>query len=77
MRSLSNQEDAEDILHDALAFLGGEPVIDNDTVSYGEIVLTVAAKVSLYVSRGNNDNNARTRKERCTSLAFLVQRASC
>ncbi|KII87822.1 hypothetical protein PLICRDRAFT_42330 [Plicaturopsis crispa FD-325 SS-3] len=44
MRSLSNQEDAEDILHDALAFLGGEPVIDNDTVSYGEIVLTVAAK---------------------------------
>ena len=38
---------SEDILNDALAFLGGEPVIestDDDGIRYGPLRLTVAAK---------------------------------
>jgi len=39
-------EDAEDILNESLAFLGGEPVLDNDVVHYGQIRLRIAPKVS-------------------------------
>ena len=39
-------EDVEDILNKSLAFLGSEPVIDNDVVHYGQIRLRIAPKVS-------------------------------
>jgi hypothetical protein len=35
----------EDILSDSLAFLGGDPVVDNDSVHYGPLILTIAPKV--------------------------------
>ena len=38
---------SEDILNDALAFLGGEPVVestDDEGIRYGPLRLTVAAK---------------------------------
>ncbi|RDB29774.1 Protein N-methyltransferase NNT1 [Hypsizygus marmoreus] len=37
-------ENSEDILNEALAFLGGEPVVDNDVVNYGPLTLRIAAK---------------------------------
>lgn len=40
-----DREDAEDILNDALAFLGGEPVVNDDSVRYGPLTISVAAKV--------------------------------
>lgn len=39
--------DHEDILSDALEFLGGKPVIDDDVIQYGPLQLTVASKVRL------------------------------
>jgi len=35
----------EDILSDSLEFLGGKPVIDDTTIQYGPLVLTLAPKV--------------------------------
>lgn len=37
--------DAEDILSESLEFLGGKPVIEEDIIHYGPLVLTVAPKV--------------------------------
>ena len=41
----NGEESTENILNDSLAFLGGNPVVDNDTVSYGPLTLTIAPKV--------------------------------
>jgi hypothetical protein len=38
-------ENSEDILNDALNFLGGTPVLEDDTIRYGPLTLTVAPKV--------------------------------
>jgi nicotinamide N-methyltransferase len=38
-------DDYEDILKDSLEFLGGKPVIDDEAIKYGPLVLTVAPKV--------------------------------
>jgi hypothetical protein len=43
----NHEESTEDILNDSLAFLGGDPVVDSDTVSYGPLTLTIAPKVPL------------------------------
>ncbi|KAJ3747876.1 hypothetical protein DFH05DRAFT_860335 [Lentinula detonsa] len=40
----SEEQSAEDILNDALLFLGGRPVIDDEVISYGPLKLTVAPK---------------------------------
>ncbi|KAJ3732918.1 hypothetical protein DFJ43DRAFT_1070248 [Lentinula guzmanii] len=40
----SEEQSAEDILNDALLFLGGQPVIDDEVISYGPLKLTVAPK---------------------------------
>jgi len=37
-------ENAEDILNDSLAFLGGQPVVDNEIICYGSLRLSVAPK---------------------------------
>ncbi|KAE9389449.1 hypothetical protein BT96DRAFT_890052 [Gymnopus androsaceus JB14] len=37
-------QSSEDILNDALSFLGGAPVIDDEIISYGPLKLTVAPK---------------------------------
>jgi nicotinamide N-methyltransferase len=37
--------DNEDILSDALEFLGGKPVIDDTIIRYGPLQLTLAPKV--------------------------------
>jgi hypothetical protein len=37
----------EDILSEALEFLGGKPVIDDDIISYGPLKLTLAQKVRI------------------------------
>ncbi|KAH9478567.1 Protein N-terminal and lysine N-methyltransferase EFM7 [Psilocybe cubensis] len=39
-------EDAEDILAEALEFLGGKPVIENNFIRYGSLVLTLAPKAN-------------------------------
>jgi EEF1A N-terminal glycine/lysine methyltransferase len=41
-------DEPEDILNDSLVFLGGNPVVDSDTVSYGPLTLTIAPKVLLF-----------------------------
>lgn len=38
-------QSSEDILNDALSFLGGNPVVDDEVISYGPLRLTVAPKV--------------------------------
>lgn len=46
-------EDVEDILQDSLEFLGGDPVsIEDGTVRYGPLALTVSPKVLSLSSRG-------------------------
>ncbi|KAG6917117.1 hypothetical protein DXG01_003783 [Tephrocybe rancida] len=39
-----HDDDPEDILNDSLAFLGGQPVIDDDIVRYGPLSLQIAPK---------------------------------
>ncbi|KAJ7108705.1 hypothetical protein C8R44DRAFT_714024 [Mycena epipterygia] len=39
-----NSEDPEDILNDALEFLGGRQVVEDEVIKYGDLQLTVAAK---------------------------------
>jgi len=41
---MTDLEDPEDILNDALAFLGGTRVVDDEIIKYGALQLTVAAK---------------------------------
>lgn len=41
-------EDPEDILNDALEFLGGRQVVEDEVIKYGDLQLTVAAKVAPY-----------------------------
>lgn len=46
--------DSEDILSDALAFLGGDPVVDardDDGIRYGPLRLTVASKAGKSLPR--------------------------
>ena len=43
---MTDLEDPEDILNDALAFLGGTRVVDDEIIKYGALQLTVAAKVT-------------------------------
>ncbi|KAJ3849634.1 hypothetical protein EV368DRAFT_46900 [Lentinula lateritia] len=38
------EQSSEDILNDALLFLGGKPVVENEIISYGDLKLTVAPK---------------------------------
>ncbi|KJA23109.1 hypothetical protein HYPSUDRAFT_40248 [Hypholoma sublateritium FD-334 SS-4] len=40
----TNELKSEDILSDALEFLGGKPVIEDDKIHYGPLVLTLAPK---------------------------------
>ncbi|KAJ3842277.1 hypothetical protein F5878DRAFT_608119 [Lentinula raphanica] len=40
----AEEPSSEDILNEALIFLGGKPVIENEVISYGPLKLTVAAK---------------------------------
>ncbi|PPQ81672.1 hypothetical protein CVT25_013350 [Psilocybe cyanescens] len=40
------EEDAEDILAEALQFLGGKPVIDDSLIRYGSLALTLAPKAN-------------------------------
>jgi hypothetical protein len=42
------EESNEDILNDSLAFLGGDPVVDDNVVTYGPLTLTIAPKVSCF-----------------------------
>lgn len=42
-----HEESNEDILKDSLAFLGGDPVVDDNSVTYGPLTLTIAPKVSI------------------------------
>ena len=37
--------ESEDILSDSLEFLGGKPVIDDNKILYGPLVLSLAPKV--------------------------------
>lgn len=37
--------ESEDILSDALEFLGGKPVVDDSVIRYGALTLTLAPKV--------------------------------
>ena len=46
---MSVTNEAEDILNDALEFLGGQPVIDNTIVKYGDLTLSTARKVTKFV----------------------------
>ncbi|KAF5379052.1 hypothetical protein D9615_005990 [Tricholomella constricta] len=39
-----DHRDAEDILSESLAFLGGQPVIDDNVVTYGPLSLQIASK---------------------------------
>ncbi|KAJ7100018.1 hypothetical protein B0H15DRAFT_818392 [Mycena belliarum] len=41
---MNDQVDPEDILNDALSFLGGSKVVEDEIITYGELQLTVAAK---------------------------------
>ncbi|KAJ6582900.1 hypothetical protein DFH09DRAFT_278105 [Mycena vulgaris] len=41
---MTDLEDPADILNDALAFLGGSKVLDDEIIKYGDLQLTVAAK---------------------------------
>ena len=41
----SDTGDYEDILGDSLEFLGGKRVVDDDQITYGPLVLSVAPKV--------------------------------
>jgi hypothetical protein len=47
----ANDESAEDILNDSLAFLGVNTVLGDDDIRYGPLTLTVAPKVSHITSR--------------------------
>jgi nicotinamide N-methyltransferase len=42
-------EDPADILQDALEFLGGRKVIEDEIIKYGDLQLTVAPKVDSIV----------------------------
>lgn len=42
-----NGDDSEVILNESLAFLGEQPVIDDNIVHYGPLTLQIAQKVSL------------------------------
>ncbi|GAW07359.1 nicotinamide n-methyltransferase nnt1 [Lentinula edodes] len=39
------EQSSEDILNDALLFLGGKPVVESEIISYGDLKLTVAPKL--------------------------------
>lgn len=41
----TNELKSEDILSDALEFLGGQPAVEEDIIHYGPLVLTLAPKV--------------------------------
>ncbi len=41
----TNELRSEDILSDALEFLGGKPVVQDDTIHYGPLILTLPQKV--------------------------------
>ncbi|KAJ7468060.1 hypothetical protein FB451DRAFT_1352434 [Mycena latifolia] len=43
---MTGLEDPADILNDALAFLGGSKVVEDEIIKYGDLQLTVAAKVT-------------------------------
>jgi hypothetical protein len=43
---MSDNEDPADILNDALEFLGGTKVVGDEVIKYGDLHLTVAAKVT-------------------------------
>lgn len=47
---MDHEESTEDILNDSLAFLGGDPVVNSDTVSYGPLTLTIAPKEGQYIA---------------------------
>ena len=44
----TNELRSEDILSDALEFLGGKPVVEDDTIRYGPLILTLPQKVRYF-----------------------------
>jgi hypothetical protein len=48
----SGQEDPADILNDALEFLGGSRAVEDEIIKYGDLQLTVAAKVTAAIANG-------------------------
>jgi hypothetical protein len=62
---MSDNEDPADILNDALEFLGGTKVVGDEVIKYGDLHLTVAAKVtSIGLKRFEFLSDVYARRER-------------